>query len=63
MKRYFVDYNGKYIAEYKSIKACLNFIVRKGLKDDDDNMLLIWDDDRNMYNSKTGEQLNDEQIN
>lgn len=38
---YFVSYNGKYIAERKSLKMALKFIESKGLKDDEDNLLYI----------------------
>lgn len=44
---YFVEYNAKYIAMYKSLKSAQNFIVRKGLKNDEDNILRIWDSEGN----------------
>lgn len=40
---FFVEYNAKYIASYKSLKAAQNFIDRKCLKNDDANVLRIWD--------------------
>lgn len=46
---YFVDYNGKFIAVYKSLRACRNFINRKGLRDDLDNVLRVVDEKGNMY--------------
>lgn len=42
--KYFVEYNAKYIAEYKTLKGCINFIQRKNLKDDEDNTLNIVDE-------------------
>lgn len=54
---YFVEYNCLYIAMYKSIRACLNFIDRKKLQDDADNILRIWDSDGNLYNPINGRKL------
>jgi len=55
--RFWVDYNGKYVADYKSVKACLNFISRKGLQDDYDNSLSIVDNNGDMYNWINGNKL------
>jgi hypothetical protein len=55
--KFFVEYNAKYIAEYKSIRACLNFIKRKGLHDDCDNCLCIWDNRGVAYNSVNGKEV------
>lgn len=52
--KYFVEYNAKYIAEFKTLKGANNYIERKGLKNDDDNLLLIIDDEGGMYRP-TGE--------
>ena len=46
---YYVYYNCKYIAMYKSLAAAKNFIIRKGLKNDDDNVLCILDSEWNEY--------------
>lgn len=54
---YFVEYNAKFIAQYKSIRACLNFIERKKLQDDADNILRIWDKEGNQYNWVNGKRL------
>lgn len=54
---FFVEYNAKYIAEYKSIRACLNFINRKGLCDDCDNCLRIWDNRGVAYNPVNGKEV------
>lgn len=56
-KYYYVEYNCKYIAIYKSVRACINFIHRKGLRDDADNMLNIVDSEGNMYNPINGNEL------
>lgn len=56
-KYYYVEYNCKYIAIYKSVRACINFIDRKGLRDDADNMLNIVDSEGNMYNPINGNKL------
>lgn len=50
--KYFVEYNGKYIAEYKTLKGANNYIERRGLKNDDDNLLLIICDNGDMYRPK-----------
>ena len=55
--RFWVEYNGKYVADYKSVKACLNLIRRKGLKDDFDNTLRIVDNNGDMYNVINGNKL------
>ena len=54
---YFVDYNGQYIASFKSMKRCLNFINRKNLKNDYRNSLYIVDQEGECYNTVTGEKL------
>ena len=49
--KYFISYNCKYIAQCKSVKHCLSIIAKKGLKDDENNMLEIVDEDGNYYNA------------
>lgn len=41
-KKWFVEYNGKFIAEYRTKRGALNFVERKGLNDDRDNLLRLW---------------------
>ena len=53
-KTFWVYYNGEYIAEYKTLKGCLDFISRKKLEDDLDNDLGIVDSDGNDYHPYTG---------
>ena len=55
--KYFVSYNGKYIAMYKSVAACLDFIQRKGLRDDVYNLLYIEDNEGNEYCWRTGKMI------
>lgn len=55
--RFWVEYNCKFIASYKSVKACLNFINRKGLQDDYHNTLSIVDNNGDMYNTINGNKL------
>lgn len=52
--KFFVEYNGKYMAIYKSIKPCLKFINLKGWKDDENNILRIVDEEYNEYSTITG---------
>lgn len=58
--KYFVSYNAKYMAEYKSVKACLDFINRKGYKNDEDNLLYIVDEEGEEYDTITGEPIQEE---
>lgn len=55
--KYFVSYNAKFMAEYKSVKACLNFINRKGYKNDENNLLYIVDEEGNEYDVVTGKYI------
>lgn len=56
--KFFVEYNCKFIAMYKSISSCLKFIQRKGLQCDLDNMVRIFDSDGNEYHPFTGNIIN-----
>ena len=51
---YYVDYNSKFIASYRSIKACLSFIKREGLRDNYENSLMIIDSNGDTYHPVTG---------
>lgn len=55
--RFWVEYNGKYVADYKSVPACLKFIERKKLQDDFDNALRIVDNNGDMYNTISGTKI------
>ena len=57
MKTYFVEYNCKFIAIYKTINGALKFIQRKGYKNDCDNLLRLWDNQGNEYNTINGNKL------
>lgn len=54
-KVFFVEYNGKYLASYKTLKGCLSFIDAKKLRNDFDNDLLIVDNEGNIYNPINGQ--------
>ena len=58
-KFYFVEYNAVYIAKYKTIKSCLNFINRKKLKNDCNNVLRIWDNAGMLYDTTNGQLIED----
>lgn len=58
--KYFVQYNAQYMAMYKSVKSCLNFINRKGWKNDEGNMLCIIDETGQEYDTITGIKVEDE---
>lgn len=55
---FYVEYNAKFIAMYKSVRACLAFIDRKGLRDDFDNSLCIYDNLGNPYSWINGNRIN-----
>jgi hypothetical protein len=54
---FFVEYNCKFMAMYKSVKACLKFISRKGYVNDLDNTVRIFYKDGNEYHPITGKQI------
>lgn len=56
---FYVEYNACYIAMYKSIRACLNFIKRRGLRDNEDNLLRIWDNTGVIYDPVNGRDITD----
>lgn len=58
--KFFVEYNAQYMAMYKSVKACLNLINRKGWKNDEDNMLRIVDENGDEYDTITGAFIEEE---
>jgi len=55
---YFIEYNGKFIKSCKTIKSCINHIERKHLTNDCDNVLRIFDQDGNEYNTVSGKEIN-----
>lgn len=59
-KTYFVWYNCKFIAMYKSLKRALGFILKRGLKDDYNNSLMIADNFGNMYDPISGKEAADD---
>lgn len=61
--KYFVEYNAQYMAMYKSVKACLNLINRKGWKNNEDNMLRIVDENGDEYDTITGSFIEEEYFN
>lgn len=54
---YFVEYNGRFLACYKSLKRAINYIAKKHLKDDEDNVLRIVDNNGEFYNTANGEHI------
>lgn len=55
--RFWVEYNGKYVGIYKTLKGALNLISRKGFQDDIDNTLRIVDNNGDMYNVISGNKI------
>lgn len=56
---YRVHYNATIVAICKTMKGCLEYIKRRGLADDELNLLYITDREGNEYNAITGEKVND----
>lgn len=54
---FFVEYNSKFIARYKTIRGALGFISRKKLKDDYNNSLNIFDNEGEMYDTISGKHI------
>ena len=55
--KYYVEYNAKFIGIYKTLRGALGFIKRKGLFDDEDNLLCLMDSNGELYDPMTGEKL------
>lgn len=54
---YFVEYNGKLLKATKTKGAALSFIIRKGLRDDEANSLVLADSYGDMYDPVTGADI------
>lgn len=54
---YCVEYNAQLMALYKSLRACLNLVQRKGWRDDEKNLLRVFDSEGEEYNPETGARL------
>lgn len=58
-KTYWVYLNGKYIADYRTLRGCLDFIERRKLEVNYDNDLGIIDNEGNEYHPYTGKIMNE----
>lgn len=58
-KTYWVYLNGKYIADYRTLRGCLDFIERRKLEANYDNDLGIIDNEGNEYHPYTGKMMNE----
>lgn len=58
-KTYWVYLNGEYIAEYRTLRGCLDFIERRKLEYNYDNDLGIIDNEGNEYHPYTGKLMNE----
>lgn len=58
-KTYWVYLNGKYIADYRTLRGCLNYIERRKLEYNYDNDLGIIDNEGNEYHPYTGKIMNE----
>jgi hypothetical protein len=58
-KTYWVYLNGKYIANYRTLRGCLDFIERRKLEYNYDNDLGIIDNEGNEYHPYTGKMMNE----
>lgn len=59
IKKYWVYLNGKYIADYRTLRGCLNYIERRKLEYNYDNDLGIIDNEGNEYHPYTGKMMNE----
>lgn len=59
IKKYWVYLNGKYIADYRTLRGCLNYIERRKLEYNYDNDLGIIDNEGNEYHPYTGKLMNE----
>lgn len=57
MKKIYVRYNAKLMGCYKSLKSAMNLISRKGWKNDEYNMLDLFDEEGNYYSPVNGESI------
>lgn len=55
--KYFIDYNGKFIAIRKILKGCLKFIKSREIINDEDNILRIFDENGGEYNPINGNPI------
>lgn len=58
-KTYWVYLNGEYIADYRTLRGCLNYIERRKLEYNYDNDLGIIDNEGNEYHPYTGKMMNE----
>jgi hypothetical protein len=58
-KTYWIYLNGKYIADYRTLRGCLNYIERRKLEYNYDNDLGIIDNEGNEYHPYTGKLMNE----
>lgn len=58
-RKYWVYLNGKYIADYRTLRGCLDFIERRKLEYNYDNDLGIIDNEGNEYHPYTGKMMNE----
>ena len=49
MKNYVIYYNGQAVADFQTLKSVQNHIDRKGYKNDNNNLLDIYDNTEQKY--------------
>ena len=57
MRNFFVEYNGKFVADYMYLSGALKFVKRKGYVNDYDNMVRIFDREGNEYDPTNGKLI------
>ena len=57
IRRFFVEYNCAFVADYMTLKGALDYVSRKKLVNDADNCVRIVDREGNEYNTITGKML------
>jgi len=58
IRRFFVEYNCAFVADYMTLKGALDYVSRKKLVNDADNMVRIVDKNGDEYHTITGKKIN-----
>ena len=57
LRKFFVEYNCSFVADYMTLRRALDYVKRKHLVNDEDNIVRIVDREGNEYNTITGKKI------
>lgn len=57
IRKFFVEYNCAFVADYMTLRRALDYVKRKHLVNDEDNIVRIVDREGNEYNTITGKKI------